>query len=198
MEKPVNEACLRNQQAIYEALRLHFAGSRSVLEIGSGTGQHAVYMAEHMPWLEWQPSELAPALPGIELWRREAGLDNLRSPLELDVRCHPWPLDSLFDAAFSANTVHYVGWPLVEAMVEGLAQALEQGACFCLYGPFNREGRFTSEGNRALDSWLRERDPDSGIKDLAQMVERLEEAGFDYRGEQAMPANNLLLRFTRR
>ncbi|WP_426416768.1 DUF938 domain-containing protein [Aestuariirhabdus sp. LZHN29] len=198
MEKPLSQPCLRNQQAICEALRVHFAGVSRVLELGSGTGQHAVYMAARMPHLQWQPSELAGALAGIELWRQEAGLDNLLPAFELDVSRRPWPIEGTYSGAFTANTLHYVGWSVVEALLGGVVDALEQGRCFCAYGPFNREGRYTSAGNRDLDVWLRQRDPASGIKDIAEISDVAAGLGLRYLGEETMPANNLLLRFERK
>ncbi|MCL6415530.1 class I SAM-dependent methyltransferase [Aestuariirhabdus sp. Z084] len=197
MDKPVSQPCLRNQQAICEALQAHFAEVGSVLEVGSGTGQHAVYMARHLPHLKWQPSDLAPALPGIELWRQEAALDNVLPPLVLDVTSNPWPLSDRYGGAFTANTLHFVGWSVVEALLAGVATHLASGAVFCAYGPFNRDGQYTSEGNRELDVWLRERDPDSGIKDMADIASRSARVGLVLQGEDAMPANNLLLRFIR-
>ncbi len=197
MNKPVSQPCLRNQQPIYEALAQLFRASRSVLEIGSGTGQHAVYMAERMPNLRWQPSELEESLPGIQQWRADSGLGNVLEPVVLDVSWPDWPLVDSYDAVFTANTLHFVGWPVVHALLQGVACALSDGGRFCVYGPFNIDGQYTSEGNVELDQWLKSRDPQSGIKDLADIVEAGASVGLKYVDRRPMPANNMLLEFVR-
>lgn len=197
MEKPVAEACLRNQEPIARVLRELLTEPAQVLEIGSGTGQHAVYLARAMPWLHWQPSELPGQLDGIRAWRDDAGLPNLAEPVALDMSQWPWPVAGPFDAVFTANTVHFVGWPLVDALLAGTARVLRPGGQFCVYGPFNENGRFTSPGNEALDHWLKQRDPDSGIKDRQDVVERAAAVGLVFQQEFAMPANNRILVFER-
>ncbi len=197
MYKPIAESCLRNQQPIADVLTKLFADSRHVLEIGSGTGQHAVYCAERLPHLIWQPTELAENLEGIEAWIHDSGLANVRTPIELDAHKGDWSFSEIYDAAFTANTVHYVGWSIVDAMFRGLSQYLAEGAVLAIYGAFNRNGRYTSEGNQGLDQWLRQRDPDSGLKDIEEVRELAESHGLVFDEEIAMPANNLILVFTR-
>ncbi len=190
-EKPHAPACDRNRDPILAVLRHHFAEVRRVLEIGSGTGQHAVHFAMKLPRLIWQCSDVAGNLPGIRLWLDEAELPNTPPPLELDVD-GTWPA-LRFDAAFSANTLHIMGWPSVQAFFAGLGGVLGARASLIVYGPFNYEGRYTSESNREFDAWLKARDPASGIRDF-EAVDALANAhGFLLIDDVAMPANNRCL-----
>lgn len=194
MEKPVSAACLRNQEPIARALAGILVEPARVLEIGSGTGQHAVYLARALPHLIWQPTELEPALAGIRAWRDEAGLDNVLEPRVLDVCQDDWPTGP-YDAVFTANTVHFIGWEPVRRMFAGVAQVLRPEGHFCIYGPFNENGRYTSEGNRDLDAWLKSRDQDSGIKDRDEVIRLADALGLLFQEDIAMPANNRLLVF---
>ena len=115
MDKPYSPSCERNRDPIIEVLRIHFAEARGVLEIGSGTGQHAVHFAAAMPWLRWQCTDRAEHLPGIRAWLDEAALPNTPAPVELDVAHGSWP-SAKFDAVFTANTLHIMGWEEVEAL----------------------------------------------------------------------------------
>ena len=190
--KPFSEASERNREPILALLKSHLSRSRLVLEIGSGTGQHAAYFAPALPHLEWQPSDVAEHLPGIRAWVE--GIGNIRAPIELDVES-AWPAVPA-DAAFSANTCHIMSWRQVEAMFAGLA-AIDSLARFCLYGPFNYEGRPTSESNARFDAMLRARDPLSGLRDAEAIGSLAVAAGFTLLDDAAMPANNRLLRFAR-
>ena len=151
-DKPHSPSCDRNQEPILDVLRAHFADRGHVLEIGSGTGQHAVHFAAHLPHLTWQASDVAEYLPGIRLWRAEAELPNLPEPLELDVAA-PWPAGD-YDAAFSANTVHIMGEREVETLFASLPRLLSPGAPFAIYGPFNYGGRYTSDSNARFGEGL--------------------------------------------
>jgi cyclopropane fatty-acyl-phospholipid synthase-like methyltransferase len=173
-------------------LREEFAHSREVLEIGSGTGQHAVYFAAHLPHLQWHTSDRTENHAGILAWLREAGLDNVHSPLELDVAHDTWP-ERQFDAVFSANTVHIMGWPEVERMFAGIGRLLAPGGRFCLYGPFNEHGAYTAESNARFDQWLKQRDPRSGIRDMAELDRLAQQAGMVRIATHAMPADNHIL-----
>ena len=135
--KPYSDACERNREPILEVLRQWFSAPGTVLEIGSGTGQHAVYFAQHLPHLTWLATDRAENLPGIRLWFEEAGLPNLRGPQQFNVLDAAWPVSDVA-YVFSANTAHIMGWPEVEAMFAGVGTALRPGGKFCLYGPFNR------------------------------------------------------------
>ncbi len=194
-EKPFSEACERNQEPIREVLGAVLTEPAQVLELGSGTGQHAVYFARHLPNLTWQPSDVVDALPGIELWCREANLDNLPDPIVLDVTQGAEGLDAVYDAVFTANTVHFVSWDVVRALFELSAEKLKKGGDLLIYGPFNEAGLYTSEGNRRLDAWLQARDPESGIKERGQVNALAAEYGFEAVSCFEMPANNQLLQF---
>ncbi|HYF57929.1 MAG TPA: DUF938 domain-containing protein [Burkholderiaceae bacterium] len=188
MDKPFAPACERNRDPILAVLRERFADRRRVLEIGSGTGQHAVWFAAAMPWLEWQCSDVAEHLPGIRAWRDEAALPNLPPPIALDV-AGAWPAGR-WDAVFTANTLHIMGWPEVERLFGALPAATEDDATLVVYGPFNRDGRFTSESNAAFDASLRAADPRRGLRDLEAVDALAVRAGFAMTDDRAMPANN--------
>jgi len=162
-----------------------------VLEIGSGTGQHAVAFAAALPHLEWQTSDLRENLTGIRLWLDEAGLANLPPPLELDVDGR-WP-DGRYDAAFSANTLHIMSWEEVQSLLQGLARTLEPDAALAIYGPFNYGGRFTSASNAQFDRHLKERSAHMGIRDFEAVDAHARAVGFTLVADCAMPANNRTL-----
>jgi len=193
--KPISEACLRNQVPIAEVLVPLFATVKTVFEIGSGTGQHAVFFAEKMPHLEWHPSDLAECLPGIGSWITESKLKNVKAPIALDVNGKQWSNSHVFDAVFTANTIHFVGWSVVEHMLEGVASILSAQGIFCVYGPFNKNHQFTSIGNRKLDQWLKSRDAASGIKDIEEFCQHAEYYGLTIEKIYQLPANNLILIF---
>lgn len=268
IDKPHAPSCERNREPILAVLREHFADRRGVLEIGSGTGQHAVFFAEAMPWLTWQCSDRAEYLPGIQQWLDEAGLANTPAAVALDVARGPWPAlltlplagsDDLlanhrfadrltperrsgrgllgkakphlaegwgegtrdpagadsheirspgrhrvgahphpparegqhrFDVVFSANTLHIMGWPEVEALFASLATVLTDDAILAVYGPFNYGGEFSSDSNREFDGWLKARDPRSGIRDLEAVDALAQTAGLRRVDDVAMPAHN--------
>lgn len=191
-DKPFSPACARNRAPILAALCEHFADRRHVLEIGSGTGQHAVHFAAAMPWLVWQCSDVAEHLPGIGLWLDEAGLGNTPEAIALDVTRGSWPVQR-FDAVFSANTLHIMGGAEVEAMFAGLGAVLADDAMLAIYGPFNLGGDFTSDSNREFDGWLKACDPDSGIRDVEQADALARGIGLQSVADVAMPANNRML-----
>jgi hypothetical protein len=193
VEKPFAPACERNREPILAVLREHFADRRRVLEIGSGTGQHAVHFAPALSHLTWQTSDRAANLPGIRMWLEEAALPNTPPPIELDVR-GPWPADD-FDAAFTANTLHIMGWDEVECLFDALPRMVSADAVVAIYGPFNYEGRFTSESNAAFDARLRAENPRQGIREFEAVEALARRAGFSLVGDHAMPANNRTLVF---
>jgi hypothetical protein len=214
-DKPFSPASERNRDPILGVLRVHFARCKHVLEIGSGTGQHAVHFAAAMPWLVWQCSDRAEYLPGIRAWLDEAGLPNTPAPIELDVASAQWnrlPRGTLlplplagelnnragegvrrFDALFSANTLHIMGWPEVEAFFAGLGTVLAEQAIVVVYGPFNYGGDYTSDSNREFDDWLKARDPHSGIRDFEAVDALARGIGLRLSADIAMPANNRCL-----
>jgi trans-aconitate methyltransferase len=193
--KPFSPSSERNQAPILEALRSHFASCRRVLEVGSGTGQHAVCFARALPEAVWQTSDVEGALPGIRMWLDEAALPNLPPPLVLDVNGH-WP-QMRFDAAFTANTLHIIAWPEVEKLFAGLDRVLEPQAMLAVYGPFNYGGRFTSDSNRAFDEWLKRQSPVSGVRDFEAVDALAKAARFELVDDHTMPANNRLLVWAR-
>jgi len=196
-ELPNAPSCERNRDPILAVLQRFFANRREVLEIGSGTGQHAVYFAAAMPWLRWQCSDRAENLPGIALWLEHASLPNTPAPVELDVARGPWPRshasEGRFDAVFSANTLHIMGWPQVEAFFAGLAGVLADDATLVVYGPFNYGGDYTSDSNRDFDGWLKARDPQSAIRDFESVDALAQAIGLRLVDDIAMPANNRCL-----
>lgn len=190
-KRPYSVACERNRDPILGVLREHFGDRRHVLEIGSGTGQHAVHFAAALPQLTWQTSDLDSNLPGIRLWLEGSGLSNLPPPIALEVT-GPWP-DARFDAIFTANTLHIMSWPEVRALFAALPQVLTADAVLAVYGPFNYAGRFTSESNASFDAWLKQRSPHSGIRDFAAVDELARSIGFALVEDRSMPANNRTL-----
>jgi cyclopropane fatty-acyl-phospholipid synthase-like methyltransferase len=191
MEKPYSEACEQNKAPILDLLVPLFRQARRVLEVGSGTGQHAVHFAAALPHLTWQTSDVQANLPGIRLWLAEAGLPNLPPPLALDV-LGDWPAGP-FDGVFSANTAHIMGEPEVAAMFSGVGRVLALGSRFALYGPFRIAGRHTSESNARFDAWLRARDPHMGVRDLVDLERWGDDAGLRLVDDVPMPVNNRML-----
>lgn len=190
--KPFAPACERNKGPILEVLRRVFAGAADVLEIGSGTGQHAVWFAAGLPHLTWRTSDLPCEHAGINAWIDDAGLANVERPLALDVARRPWPLASA-GGAFSANTAHYMHWPEVESMFGGVAALLPPGAKFALYGPFARGGRHSSASNAVFDRMLRAHDPGFGVRDVRDLDGVAAEGAMALEEDVAMPSNNRIL-----
>ncbi len=192
MPKPFSEACEENKDAILAVLREVFADRTRVLEVGSGTGQHAAYLPRFLPHLRWQPSDLAGNLPGVRLWLAEAGLPNVAEPRVLDVHQADWGPET-YDGVFSANTAHILDWFGVSALFQGVGRVLEPGGVFALYGPFSYGGEHTSESNARFDAFLKSRDPGSGVRDLDDLRPVAASAGLALERDFAMPANNRTL-----
>jgi hypothetical protein len=190
-EKPFAPACERNKEPILAVLRRHFADRRNVLEVGSGTGQHALHMAAGLSHLRWQTSDVAENLPGIRLWLAEARLANLPPPIELDVNAAP--PGGRHDAVFSANTLHIMSWDEVLKLFATLDTLLTDDAVLAVYGPFNYRGRFTSPSNREFDRSLRERAAHMGLRDFEAVDALARSIGLDLAEDCAMPANNRTL-----
>ncbi len=188
-DKPHSAACERNREPILEVLREAFRDARDVFEIGSGTGQHAVHFAAHLPHLRWQTSDRADNLPGIRAWLADATLPNTPAPVELDVAQDDWPTRAC-DAVFSANTLHIMSWNEVERMFAGIAACLRAGGVLAIYGPFNVDRRFTSDSNEAFDRALRAAAPHRGIRDTAEVDALAARHGLVLVADHAMPANN--------
>ena len=190
--KPDAPAARRNRAAILEVLHDEFADRRRVLEIGSGTGQHAVYFAAALPHLEWQTSDRADYLPGIQSWIDDAASDNLPRPIELDVDDGEVSIGE-YDAVFSANTAHIMSASSVENMIRLVGHVLSSDGVFCLYGPFNVGGEFTSESNARFHESLQQQDPAMGIRDLETLQSSAAKVGLTLSRRYAMPSNNQLL-----
>lgn len=195
--KPYSEPCERNRDPIFAVIQPLLAARRAVLEIGSGTGQHAVYFAAKLPHLIWHTSDREMYHAGIQQWLDEAALENVRPPLSLDVTQTPWPAMTV-DAVYSANTAHIMHWPEVEAMFAGVGGLLPAGGIFLLYGPFNDHGCYTSDSNRRFDEQLKSRDSLSGIRDAEALDRLAQQAQLQARGDVAMPANNRILWWEKR
>jgi cyclopropane fatty-acyl-phospholipid synthase-like methyltransferase len=189
--KPFSEACEENKAPILRVLQRLFLHHRTVLEIGSGTGQHAVHFAAAMPNVIWQTSDRVENHAGIQAWLDEAALPNLQNPIVLDVG-DKWP-DTRFDAVFSANTAHIMSWPEVELLFQGVGRLLNDRGFFVLYGPFNFNGRYTSESNLRFDQWLKKRDIMSGIRDFEALDELAGSTGLLFSENVEMPVNNRIL-----
>ena len=190
--KPFAESCEQNRAPILEVLRVELAGKSHLLEVGSGTGQHAVYFAPEFPNLTWQTSDVIEAHAGILTWLEDSAASNVIPPIALDVCKDRWP-DAGYDAVFSANTVHIMSWSEVECLVAGVGEVLETDGVFCLYGPFNYNGRYTSESNADFDRWLKRRDPLSGVRDFEALQTLADKAGLWLKKDYEMPANNRTL-----
>jgi hypothetical protein len=188
--KPFSEACERNQAPILAVLREVFADRAFVLEIGSGTGQHAVHFAAGLLHLVWQASDVAEHLPGIRAWR------DLPAPIALDLNQPQWPALRA-DAAFTSNTLHIVSWPEVQTLFARIGTLLPAGAVLAVYGPFNYGGKHTSESNARFDAMLRERDARSGIRNFEDVDALARAQDFVLARDVPMPANNRTLVWVR-
>jgi cyclopropane fatty-acyl-phospholipid synthase-like methyltransferase len=193
MIKPFSQACANNGPFILSELNRLLQPSDTVLEIGSGTGQHAVLFAQSLPEVRWQCSDLEENHQGINLWLEEAGLDNLLKPLTLDVDQHSVD-PGRYEAIFMANTLHIMSIQSVENCFQGVAQnASKENGLLIVYGPFNYGGEYTSESNARFDQWLKAADVERGIRDFEWVNKMAEDAGFAFEEDIEMPANNRLI-----
>jgi len=191
-QKPFSPACERNQQPIAEILKHVFKPVEHVLEIGSGTGQHAVYFARAMPWLHWQPTDVADNIPGIQAWINDAELPNLQQPRVLDVSQDNWP-EQRYDAVFTANTLHIMAWNCVQRLIYNASQKLELNGYLAIYGPFNYAGNYTSESNARFDQWLKQQSVHSSIRGFEAIQELATFYSLELCNDYPMPANNRIL-----
>ncbi len=194
MEKPFSPSSERNQEVIFQVLSRLLKDTNHVLEIGTGTAQHAVYFAKRMPHLRWQCSDRIDNHAGIKMWLDEAALANTPPAIELDVT-ETWPKFETVDAIFSANAVHIMPWDSVCKFIKNAGPLLQSKGLLIFYGPFNYDGSYTSEGNANFDIWLKERNPLSAIRDFEAMNEQAENAGLKLSEDIEMPANNRILVF---
>jgi SAM-dependent methyltransferase len=195
---PTSPAVARNREPILAVLRGILPNQGTVLEVASGTGEHATFFAEHLPYLIWQPTDPDPvALASIAAHRAAANLSNLRAPLLLDATASAWPLDKA-DAVVAINMIHISPWTAARGLMSGAARLLPAGGALYLYGPFKENGVHTAPSNAAFDASLRARDPQWGVRDAGDVMKRAAEHGFDFVKRVPMPANNLSLVFRRR
>ncbi|MEQ1591036.1 MAG: DUF938 domain-containing protein [Thiobacillaceae bacterium] len=192
VNKPYSESCDQNREPILAILRGVFADRHQVLEVGSGTGQHAVYFGSELPHLRWQTADVRNYHAGIKVWLDDAALPNIAPPLELDVNDARWH-SGRYDAVFSANTLHIMSWLEVERFFAGVGQVLEAGGVLVVYGPFNYNGQFTAGSNARFDQWLKARDPASGVRDFEAVDALARKQGLALVEDCAMPANNRTL-----
>jgi hypothetical protein len=193
---PFSQSCENNKSFILEVLQELFAGRQTVLEIASGTGQHACHFAANMPWLQWQPTELPENLPLLQPRCALYEGDNLGTPVALDVRDEPWPV-AVPDALFSANSLHIMPFSAVRSLFAALGKNAGHDVVLAVYGPFNYGGRYTSESNAHFDQWLARQHPASAIRDFEAVDGLATAAGFALQRDYPMPANNRLLAWHR-
>jgi hypothetical protein len=191
-------AAERNAAPILEVLRGALPASGTVLEIASGTGQHAVHFAAALPGITWQPSDADPrARASISAWRAHTGLANLREPLDLDVRREPWPIDEV-NAIVCINMIHIAPWEAAQALMKGAGARVAAGGALVLYGPYRRGGAHTAPSNEAFDADLRARDPSWGVRNMEDVEALAQTQGFICEARVAMPANNFSVVFRKR
>lgn len=191
-EYPFAQSCENNKRYILDVLQEAFAGRSKVLEIASGTGQHACHFAANMPWLQWQPTELPQNMPLLHPRCAAYVGDNILPARSLDVRDDPWPV-AIPDAVFSANSVHIMSYSAVELFFTALGKYAGDDVVLAIYGPFNYNGRYTSDSNARFDQWLAQQCADSAIRHFEDVDRLAVGAGFQLQGDHEMPANNRLL-----
>ena len=189
--KQHSSSCVQNQAPILKIIKPLLLEKHTVLEVGSGTGQHAIYFAEKMPHLSWQASDQVQYLSSVNAWINEAKLNNTPPAINLDVT-QAWPALE-FDVIFSANTTHIMSWEMVVDFFQGVGKSLSENGLFILYGPFNYNAQYTSQSNANFDQWLKDRDRQSAIRDFEKLNTLAQQAGLILMNDYAMPANNRIL-----
>lgn len=199
MNRPFSQACEKNKRPILEILTKTFSTVKHVLEIGSGTGQHAVFFGQNLPHLSWQTSDLIVNHAGINAWLDEVALSNIHRPIVVDLN-DSLPIQNMkqsIDAVFTANTLHIINWQLVVKFFDAISKNLLANTKVCIYGPFKYQGKFTSDSNADFDLWLKDRDFDSGIRDVEAILKLASTANLELINDYCMPANNRLLVFNK-
>ncbi|MBO6949022.1 MAG: DUF938 domain-containing protein [Rhodospirillales bacterium] len=189
--KQLSASSERNKDPILNVLRRVLPDKGLVLEVASGTGQHAVHFAGALPDLTWQPSDVDPGFrASVEAWRAETNLPNIMPPVHLDTTDHPWPIDQA-DAVINSNMIHIAPWEVCIGLLDGAARLLPEGGILFMYGPYRIGGEHTTDSNAAFDQSLRMRDPSWGIRDLGDVVSEAASRGLEHVETVQMPANNL-------
>lgn len=196
--KQLSASSERNKQPILNVLRRVLPDQGLVLEVASGTGQHAVHFARALPDLTWQPSDIDPGFrASVEAWRAETNLPNIKNPVHLDTTDHPWPIDRA-DAIINSNMIHISPWAVCLGLLDGAARILPEGGVLFMYGPYRINGEHTAESNAQFDQSLRMRDPSWGIRDLDDVVNEAASRGLEHIETVQMPANNLSVVYRKR
>lgn len=190
--RPYADACEQNKWPILQVLKEQRSEPQTILEIASGTGQHAAFFARQMPHLTWQTSDLAHNLPGIGAWIAQADCHNLPNPIALDVGDKQWNVGKV-DSLFCANAIHIMSWQQVISLFDGIANITAPTAKLIMYGPFNYQHHYTSKSNQQFDAMLKQRDPESGIRNFEDVNQLASKAGFSLLQDYPMPANNRTL-----
>ena len=194
IEKPYALSCDKNAQPILGVLKSFLKNSRSLLEIGAGTGQHAVFMAPYFEQMNWTLVDRRENHKGISLWLKDFLRPSIKGPFEYEIPKDLLP-ESDFDVVFTCNTLHMIPWDYCLKMFDDIRRVLLQKGLFIIYGAFNYKGQFTSESNRRFDDWLKKQNPESGIKNFENVVSELEVRDFKLMEDISMPANNRILVF---
>lgn len=192
LDLPFSAACERNKGPILDLLRSAYVDARAVLEVGSGTGQHVVHFARELPGIAWHPTDRKEWLESLDARIRLEALPNVSAPIELDVTMARWNVP-VIDAVYTANSLHIMPWPNVEAFFRGVGRILPEGGVLVVYGPFRYHGEYTSESNEAFDQQLRERNTGSGIRDFEAVHALARTQGLELVADHRMPAHNQLI-----
>ena len=195
MDKPYSPAADRNKDFILEVLKQYITTEGRLIEIGSGSGQHAVHMAKSLPDVQWVTTDQPEYHEGINAWVEEAKLSNLHGPKKLTIGTDDFPDKKPFNFAYSANTLHIMSWKECKTLFKLLGKRLREGGLVFFYGPFNYDGKFTSDSNRDFDQMLKSRDSKSGIRNYEDVLAAMNKAGFKILSDVEMPANNRTLIF---
>lgn len=197
MDKPFSPSCERNRDVILDVLQNYITkDDKRVLEIGAGTGQHAIYFAPHFAHVKWYPTDLAKNLGGMNLWLKDAGISNIQKAQALDVSKDDFP-KLKFDVVFTANTLHIMHWKETKSFIKLLGLRLRENSRAIFYGPFKYNGEFTSESNEIFDRTLKTNDPQSGIRSVEDINNAMIKNGFKLLQDISMPANNQILIYSR-
>ena len=189
-----SQAADNNKASILQVLIDWLSDDVFVLEVGSGTGQHAIHMAAALQGIRWQPTDCPSALPTLMNNISNYGSSNILTPTHLDLSLSEWPSGKI-DCVYSANVIHIVSTPLGENLIRGAAKALTKDGVLMLYGPFKYQGEFTTPSNANFDEWLKKRNPKSGLRDFEWVCELAKDSGLSFVEDRSMPANNQFLTF---